>query len=84
MKLKNPVTLKDALYNVHEDSGASAAYAKGLVVGAVAALMAATGKSYNEVLPLVVANLPEGILQHRLPDALRGDIVAHPDYSLRG
>jgi hypothetical protein len=75
MKLKFPTVAADALYNVHEDSGASADYSRGLVVGVVAGMMAVTGKAYADVIPVVADLLPDGILFDRLPEAFRADVI---------
>jgi len=77
--LKNPVILKDALHNVCVESGASDDYSRGLVVGVVSALMAASGKSYDEVT-LVVANcLPYPFDPNRIPRAFRDTFVGDSD-----
>jgi hypothetical protein len=71
--LKSPNLLIDALYNVHTASGASDDYARGLVVGVVSTLMAVTGDSFEEVLPVVVKHIPLSFDPDRLPPAFRTD-----------
>ena len=56
--LKNQVVLKDTMYNFHPTSGASDDYCKGLIVGAVSALMA-TGKSFDDSLEQCAICMPE-------------------------
>jgi hypothetical protein len=84
MKLKFPTVAADALYNVREDSGASDDYSRGLVVGLVAGLMAATGKTYADVAPIVADLMPDGILWSRLPEAFRDDLRDRIGNSARG
>lgn len=60
-------SLKDALYNLHKDSGSGVSYAKGLMVGAVSALMH-EGKSFDEALGLIYRNLPKGFRRECFPD----------------
>jgi hypothetical protein len=57
MKVKNPVILKDALYNLNPTSGANGDYCKGMVVGVVAALMA-MGFTFKDALRQVAENFP--------------------------
>ena len=73
--MKNTVLLRDALCNLRGDSGASDDYCRGLVVGLVAGIMAATGKDYNEVFPVIRNALPSRIDRMRLPAAFRSDLA---------
>jgi hypothetical protein len=50
--------LKDALYNMREDSGASVDYGKGVIVGMMAALMS-TGKSFDVAWEIVRKSMPQ-------------------------
>lgn len=79
IRLKHPNLLADALYNVHTSSGASDDYAKGLVVGAMSALMAESGADFREIIPVIVEHLPISFRPDRLPEAWRADIVAEKE-----
>lgn len=70
------VTLKDALYNTHERSGASAEYAKGIVVGSTSGLMA-TGLSFSDAIILIAEHLPNGYRAYTIPDNWLINIRAH-------
>jgi len=73
--MKNPNLLADALYNLCVRSGASDDYAKGLVVGAMSALMAETGKDYGELVPILAELMPARFDPIRLPGAWRADFL---------
>lgn len=73
--LKRPNLLKDALYNVRTSSGACDEYVRGLVVGVVATLMAATGGDFESIVPTVVEHLPVSFRPDRLPPAFRDAFV---------
>ena len=77
--LENPILLKDALHNVCADSGASDDYSRGLVVGLVAGMMAVTGLSYFELVPVVRAAMPKHIDPIRLPKSFRADFTGDSD-----
>ena len=77
--IKNPVILKDALHNVCAESGASDDYSRGLVVGVVSALMAATGMSYNDVVLIVANHLPYPFDPIRIPTNWRNDFIGGND-----
>lgn len=68
----NKTLLKDALYNLASDSGASNEYCKGLVVGIVSALMA-TGLSFIAAMDLVNECAPEFPIE-RWPDAWLSEV----------
>lgn len=72
---KMPTMLKDALYNVHTDSGASADYSRGLVVGVVSTIMAMEGVSFETAVSIVRCHLPRGYRPERLPEAFREDFA---------
>jgi len=72
---ERPNLLSDALYNVSPGTGGSDDYAHGLVVGAVSALRAVTGRDYKEVIAVIAERLPVTFEPDRLPPAFRGDIV---------
>ena len=71
--LRFEVALRDALHNLDLRSGASDEYCQGLLVGAIAGLMAATGLSYDELLPVVRAGMPETLYRERVTKAFRDD-----------
>lgn len=50
--------LRDTLYNLHQNSGASDEYRKGVLVGVVGALMAC-GYTWRAAINTVAANLPD-------------------------
>ena len=77
--LKNRVILMDALYNVHNASGASDDYSRGLVVGVVATLMSATGMSYEEAVRLIKSLLHHSFDPNRIPSAFRNDFTGDSD-----
>ncbi len=58
MKIKNEVTLKDALFNLTMRSGASDEYCKGLVIGIVSAVLAISGCSFEAAFTVVTNHLP--------------------------
>jgi hypothetical protein len=59
--------LKDALYNLHPDSGSSAEYAKGVLVGAVAAIMEVKGCDWEAAMGVVWPHLPEKVRYAAMP-----------------
>jgi hypothetical protein len=59
-------TLRDALYNTHEDSGSSADYGRAIVVGTVAGMMAA-GQSFEDAWALMSKSLPKGFRRECIP-----------------
>ena len=72
---RRQVMLRDALYNLSPESGASPEYCRGLVVGLVAGMMATTGYEYATVIREVAANLPRDYYRDGLPEAFRTDIM---------
>ncbi len=79
IRLVCPNILGDALHNVHTSSGASDDYAKGIVIGALSALMAESGADFREIFPVIVEHLPVSFRPDRLPEAWRADIVAEKE-----
>lgn len=81
MTLTNPVALKDAVHNVSSSSGASEEYARGIVVGAVSALMA-TGMDWRMAITQIALNWPEdryvprNVLPPTWVDAFRAELLA--------
>jgi hypothetical protein len=55
--VRNLTTLKDAIHNVAAQSGASDDYARGIVVGAVAGMMA-TGMTWHNAMAQVAITWP--------------------------
>lgn len=75
--LVQPNVAIDALYNVHPSSGASADYSRGIVVGVVAGMMAATGRSFDEFVPFLKSALPNlswDDVRERIPEPFRNDL----------
>ncbi len=64
--LKNKRVLINALYNVAPDANTNPVYARGIIVGAIATLMA-TGKSFDNALTLVRLCLPYAVRPECLP-----------------
>lgn len=62
----NIVLIRDVLYNTHPDSGSDCSYARGCVVGVVAALMA-VGLTFDQAIKVLKAGLPEGRRQDCIP-----------------
>ena len=58
VRFRQDVTLKDALYNLHPNSGATVEYCIGLVVGTVATQMA-QGVSFRAALDTVACYFPK-------------------------
>jgi hypothetical protein len=59
MKIVLPVVLKDALHNLATDSGASDEYCKGIVVGAVATVVALRDCEFRWALSIVASHCPD-------------------------
>jgi len=57
MRVYKPALLKDALYNLMDNSGASDDYCKGLVVGMVSVIMAITGGSHKNAMQILTRYL---------------------------
>jgi len=71
MKLSYPIVLKDALHNCSkrvirgvEDER----YGRGVVLGAVAAIMALNGANWQEAFDLVKEHLPHDMADECLPN----------------
>ena len=60
-------TLKDALHNLHPDARSDPRYARGVLVGAVAALMA-TGLDFPAAFAEVSESLPERVDPAAVPN----------------
>jgi len=67
MRFEHETLLADALYNVHENSGASDDYSRGVVLGVVSALMAVSGDDFKDIVPIVAKHLPINYKDDRLP-----------------
>lgn len=72
MKLKNPTTLRDTLYNLATDSGASDDYAQGVTVGVVGALVSC-GMTFNEAWELAKQNMPANKRENYAPEVWKVD-----------
>jgi hypothetical protein len=59
--------LKDALYNLHPESCSSAEYARGILVGAVAAIMEVNACDWTKAMTLVYPHLPSKIMKNAVP-----------------
>jgi hypothetical protein len=64
--LRNKTVLREALYNTAPDAKSNPAYARGIVVGAIAAIMA-TGRGFDDALTLVRLCLPYATRPECLP-----------------
>jgi len=76
--MSNIVILKDALYNVCANSGASIDYGKGVVVGAVSAIMA-SGSNFKDAIAKIAIAWPNERHNARLdciPEPWRNDFTA--------
>jgi hypothetical protein len=73
------VLIADALHNMSPDAGATPEYARGVLVGAVSALMA-VGMSFDRALHLCSLQAPRVIMPMTVPPSwLKGfDIKAKP------
>lgn len=63
----NITVLRDTLYNTSEQSGATPEYARGIMVGIVAALVA-DGMSFKDAFALANANLPSDPMNGIIPE----------------
>lgn len=76
MLIQNPVTLKDALYNLVPKSGASDEYCKGLIVGIVSSMMAC-GVSYKDAIAHLAIHLPlDPETRIAVPPSWEADVLA--------
>lgn len=71
MKLSYPIVLKDALHNCSERNirgTEDARYGRGVLLGAVSAIMALNGASWSEAFAVVKEHLPTDIADECVPD----------------
>ncbi len=71
MKLAYPIVLKDALHNCSKRNirgTEDARYGKGVVLGAVSAIMAINGANWQEAWDLVKEHLPADLSEECLPN----------------
>jgi hypothetical protein len=61
--------LKDALANLNPDMGSSPEYAKGVLVGAVAAIMEVRGCDWTHAMNLVTLCLPSKVMKEAVPES---------------
>lgn len=73
IKLKDSVRLRDALHNLSAGSGSSFDYDQGIMVGAMSALMASTGKDYEEVAACLRECMPTQFNIESIPEAWRSE-----------
>ena len=71
--------LRDALYNLSDNSGADSSYCRGLIIGVIAAYMS-NGKSFEEAVNLVKLNLPEKFRKDCIPNAYKEVFNEGPKY----
>lgn len=67
-------TLKDALYNMHPDSGTDPDYARGILVGAVAAVMEFEKIGFSEAIEFIAPYLPHAIMTDAIPKSWQTEI----------
>jgi hypothetical protein len=67
--------LKDALYNLHPDSGSSPEYAKGVLVGAVSAIMEVNNRDWPSAIKLISHHLPHKVTRDAVPLSWRGQLA---------
>jgi len=60
------IMVKDALYNLHPDSGSSEEYAKGILVGVMSGLVA-VGIEFDTAWNICRHNLPEKVMPNVFP-----------------
>jgi len=59
IKLKREVLVRDLLNNYRTDSGAPDVYCRGLLVGVITGMVAATGKTWIEAVKTAVLYMPD-------------------------
>lgn len=69
------MTLKDALYNLHPSSKSSPEYARGVLVGMVAAFMEAGPYTFPEAIDEVAPYLPAHVMPEAVPDGWGLDLA---------
>lgn len=75
--IQAPNVLRDALHNCDPATGSDPAYTRGVVVGAMAGMMAATGASFDRLLPILFYGLPKRFDPDTIPVAWRDAIAIH-------
>lgn len=73
INLMEPVRLRDALANLEIRSGSSYDYDQGVMVGAVSALMAVHGSSFESAFECVKSHMPRKFDIESIPSAWRDD-----------
>jgi hypothetical protein len=71
MKLAYPIVLKDALHNCAKRNirgTEDATYGRGILIGAVSAVMAINGANWAEAFALVKEHLPADLAEECLPN----------------
>lgn len=69
-------TLKDAMYNIHPDSGTENEYAQGLFVGVVATIMQLKACEFDTALRFLVKYdyFPAFVDMDKVPETWRADV----------
>lgn len=67
--------LKDALYNLHPDSATSPEYAKGVIIGAMAALMEVGQFDFQRAIDETALFLPSRVMKSAVPLEWRADFM---------
>lgn len=66
--------LRDALYNLHEDSGASEDYGRGCLIGAISGMMACAF-NWQEAWAICMKALPKGFRRECIPQGYECYVV---------
>lgn len=74
--MRNPTVLKDALHNLHPESGATNNYCQGLVVGIVAGMMS-RGLTFQTAIKRVAENLPDKARPIIWPPSWKSDVMKY-------
>jgi hypothetical protein len=75
--MERNVKLADVLYNMHDKSGATDDYRKGVLVGVVSALVA-TGLDFNQAITQVAFHMPDvgsRLYSGTVPDSWRESLL---------
>jgi len=69
----NDSLIKDALYNLHPNSGSDPLYAKGVLVGLVSGLMARSHAKdkFGTVVERIIPLLPDTVMIEAVPESWR-------------
>lgn len=67
--------IREALYNLTKESGASVEYGKGILVGVVTATMASNPYGFTEALQKIKSLMPFGYREECIPDTWREQLL---------